>query len=370
MEITMSHCLADHALQAIVDGEASAEALRHASECAECGRRLEARRRATDRVIAAAGSAALPPPAREAVRARLTGTPPIGATTLRPVGASRRWVWSGALATAAALLLIFVILPGVDRRTTVSASEILGRSRTALGAPVTGIEVLSYDLELTGVLGDLIPAEQTGRFTVEETIDHDHDGRYRIVKLAPDGRIVGGAADDPIRQTRVRYLRADGNGYLFRFAGAQSAALSVPALKRAALQAFISLMQTSGGQTMTEVERDGEPCYRIDVQETPVPAGSLLALSRATATVTVAESRLVEFSATGSMADRPFSIVFSLRSRELRDASGSRGAEFDIPAQPGDVVLEGAITIATSNPMWEVVARALGSIPPSRGPVR
>ena len=87
------------------------------------------------------------------------------------------------------------------------------RSSAARGlrsAPTTGIEVLTYDLELDGVLGDLIPEDHAGRFTVEELVDHDHEGRYRIVKLTSDGQIVGGAADDSLRGTRVRYMRADG----------------------------------------------------------------------------------------------------------------------------------------------------------------
>jgi hypothetical protein len=359
----MSGCLSDHELQAIADGEASAEKSRHAAECADCASRLDARRRHTDRVIDAAGSADVPPRVREAVRARLASAPAAGATTLRPVRRRPRWAWSAALAAAAALLLILVIVPGIDRRTTVSASEILGRSRTALSAAAAGIEVLTYDLELDGVLRDLIPAEQSGRFTVQEVIDHDHQGRYRISKLAANGQMVGGAADDPLRQTRVRYLRADGTGFLFRFEGAQPAALSVPELKRAALETFITLMQASAGQTMREVQRGGESCYQIEIQESAVPAGSLLALSRATAVVTTADARLVEFSASGSVADRPFTIAFVLRSRELAPASAGRDSDFDIAPQPGDVVLEGRVAVASSNPIWEIVSRALGAIP-------
>jgi hypothetical protein len=358
--------LSDHELQAIVDGEASAEDRRHATDCVDCASRLTARRRHTDFVIDAAGSAGMPASVREAMRSRLAAAPAAGATTLRPVRQTPRWARSAALATAAALLLIFIVVPGIDRRATVSASEILGRSRTALGAAAAGIEVLTYDLELDGVLRDLIPAEQAGRFTVEEVIDHDHKGRYRISKLAADGQMVGGAADDPLRQTRARYLRADGNGFLFRFEGAQPSALSVPELKRAALQTFITLMQASAGQTMREVQRDGERCYQIEINETDVPAGSLLALSRAAAVVTAADARLIEFSGAGSVADRPFTIAFVLRSRELRPASAGRDSDFDITPQPSDVVFEAGIAIASSNPLWDIVSRALGAIPVSQ----
>src|SRR4051812_40062163 len=61
------------------------------------------------------------------------------------------------LIAAAAIALVVYIIPGVDRRTTVSAAEILDRSRSALAAQTSGIEVLTYDLELAGVLAELVP---------------------------------------------------------------------------------------------------------------------------------------------------------------------------------------------------------------------
>lgn len=363
----MSRCLSDHELQSIVDGEGPAGSHLHITGCPRCADRLEARRRITERVIDGAGKDDLPGAVRDAMRARLVnvdGTPAIGATTLRPVRGTPRWVWSAGLAAAAGVLLLFVVVPGVDRQTTVSAAEILGRSRTALGADITGIEVLTYDLALDGVLGDLIPQEHAGRFTVEETIDHDREGRYRIVKLAADGQVVGGAADDALRQTRVRYLRANGNGFLFRFATAEPTVLSVPALKRAVLQTFITVMQASSGQTLRELQRDGEACYQVEIDESLVPAGLPFALGRARAVVTAADARLVELSAAGSVADRPFTIDFVLRSREIRPASSARDSDFDIAPQSGDIVLEGGIVTASSNTLWDIVARALGAIPP------
>ena len=364
----MSRCLSDHELQSIVDGEGPEVSHLHAIECPLCAKRLETRRAVTERVVDAAGRDDLPGAVRDAMRARLDrvdAAPAIGATTLRPVRGTPGWVWSAGLAAAAALLLFFVVVPGVDRQTTVSAAEILGRSRTALGADITGIEVLTYDLALDGVLGDLIPEEHAGRFTVEETIDHDHEGRYRIVKLAADGQVVGGAADDAVRRTRARYLRANGTGFLFRFTAAEPTVLSVPALKRAVLQTFIAFMQTSSSQTLRELQRDGEACYQVEIAEGLVPAGLPFALGRARAVVTAADARLVELSAAGSVADRPFTIDFALRSREIRSAASATDDDFDIAPQSGDVVLEGGIVIASSNPMWDIVARALGAVPPA-----
>jgi hypothetical protein len=360
----MSRCLNDYELQAVADNEASPEHCAHAAHCPECAERLAARVRLTTRATTAAGSGELPASIRDAIRSRLHGNPGAGATTLRPIRTVPRWAWAAPLAAAAAAILFFVIVPGIDRRTTVSAAEILGRSRAALAAPASGIEVLTYDLELAGVLADLVPEEQSGRFTVQELVDHDHDGRYRVVKLAADGQMVGGAADDPLRGTRARYMRADGRGFLLRFVGATPTFLSLPALKRTALQTFIGLMQAGRTQTMRDVQRDGEACYEIDVPGNDVTAGMLVTLDRARAVVTAADARLIEFSAAGTAANRPFTIDFALRSRELRPAATVQDSDFDIAAQPGDIVLQGD---ASNNPMWDVLARALGAIPGGPG---
>ena len=359
----MSRCLSEHELQAIVDDEAAAEPRAHVEQCAACAERVAARRRLTDRVVQAVASVDLPAAMRSQTRNRVIDTPAGGATTLRAVPTRRRWAWGVPLAAAAALLVYFVVLPSIDRQTTVSAAEILGRSQAALSAPLTGREFLSYDLDLNGVLGDLTPAEQAGRFTIQELIDHDHDGRYRVLKLALDGTVVAGAADDTVRGTRTRYIRANGRGYLLRFEGAAPTALSVVALKRSALQIFIALMQTSTSQTMREIDRAGEHCYEITIPGVTVPATSVIALDRARAVVTSADARLVEFSAAGSIAGQPFTIEFALRARMLGVSGGSPGAlDFDITPQPGDVVLQGD---ATTNPLWDVLTRLLDALPAS-----
>ena len=360
----MSRCLNDSELQAVADTEAPPEHSAHAEHCPRCAERLAARIRLTARAMTAAGSGELPPRGRDAIRSRLDAGPAAGATTLRPVRTIPRWAWGVPVAAAAAIILLMVVVAGIDRQTTVSAAEILGRSQTALTAATSGIEVLTYDLDLAGVLADLVPDEQSGRFTVQELVDHDHDGRYRIVKLAANGEMVGGAADDPLRGTRARYMRAHGRGFLLRFVGAEPTALSLPALKRTALQTFIGFMQASSTQTLREVQRNGEACYEIDIPGSSVPAGTPLALERARAVVTVTDARLVEFSVAGRVADRPFTIDFALRSRQLRPAAAAQDSDFDITAQPGDVVLQGN---ASNNPIWDVVARALAAIPAADG---
>ena len=357
----MSRCLTDAELQALADREAGPDAGAHVEQCPPCTERLATRVRLIARTVDAAGSSEIPPSVRDTIRARLDAGTAEGATTLRPVAHARRWTWGIPLAVAASIALVVYIIPGVDRRTTVSAAEILSRSRTALAAPTSGIEVLTYELDLAGVLADLIPEEQSGRFTVRELVDHDHEGRYRIVKLTSAGQIIGGAADDPLRGTRTRYVRAGGRGYLLRFEGAEPAALSIPALKRTALQTFIGFMQASSTQTLREVPCGNDHCYQIDIPGSAMPGGALVALNSARAVVAVGDSRLVEFSASGRFADRPFMIEFALRSQELRPSNSAQDSDFDIAPQPGDVVLQGN---ASNSPMWDIVTRALGAIPP------
>jgi hypothetical protein len=265
------------------------------------------------------------------------------------------------LAAAAVLLIYFVVVPGIDRRTTVSAAEILGRSQAALSAPKTGLEVFWYDLEIGGALGDLLPAEQAGRFEVQEWIDHDHEGTYRVVKLAPDGRIVAGAADNTLRGIRTRYIRVNGRGFLLRFEGAAPTALSVVALKKSAMQLFIGLMQASSDQTLRELDRGGEQCYEITIPGVSVPATSLVSLDRARAVITAEDSRLVEFSTAGTLSGQPFTIDFAQRWHAWNGVAVPE-PDYELKPEAGDVILQGD---ATKNPLWDVLARVLDAVPAS-----
>jgi hypothetical protein len=152
-------------------------------------------------------------------------------------------------------------------------------------------------------------------------------------------------------------VRVNGRGFLLRFEGAEPTALSVVALKKSAMQIFIGLMQMSTAQTMREIDRGGEPCYEITIPAVTVPATSIVSLDRARAVITAAESRLVEFSAAGTLSGQPFTIDFAQR---FHAWNGTDTDDFDIAAQPGDVVLEGN---ASNNPLWDVLTRVLEAVP-------
>jgi hypothetical protein len=302
-----------------------------------------------------------PGPARlDAMRTHIASAPVRGGTTLRPDHRGSRWWIAGGVLAAAAAVIMIIALPAIDRRTTLSAAEILGRTRAALATQATGIEVLTYDLSVDGVLADLLPVEQSGRLTVEETIDHDHPGRYRLRKLGPGGEVVGAIADDPMHGIRARYLRAHGRGYLLRFTEADPAGFSFPAVKRMALQAFITLMQAESDQALRETTCEGEACYEVTIPQSVAASDVVVSLTQGRALVTAADSRLIEFSVTGHFLQRPFGIEFALRQRDVRAATSVTDTDFDIVARPGDVVLQGD---ASSNPMWDIVERALAAIP-------
>ena len=355
----MSRCLNEYELQGVADNEGRLEHRVHVEQCRACGDKVAARRRLTERVADASASQTLSDLDRTRLRTRLVDSPAAGATTLRTVRATPRWAWGVPLAAAAALLVYFVVVPGIDRQTTVSAAEVLGRSQAALSAPKTGYELFIYDLEVGGAIGDLLPADQAGRFNVYESLDHDHPGRYKIEKLGADGHIVAGAADDTLRGTRTRYMRVNGRGFLLRFNNAAPTALSIVELKKGVMQIFIGLMQASGDQTLREVDRGGEHCYEISIPGVTVPAASLVSLDRARAVITAEESRLVEFSAAGTLSGQAFTIDFVQR---FHAWNGTGTDDFDIAPQPGDTVMEGD---ATANPLWDVLTRVLDAVPAS-----
>ncbi len=294
--------------------------------------------------------------ARDRIAHRLRGGA-AGATTLREAG--RRWPVRGALlaAASAAVLMAVWLVPAIDRETTVSAAEVLGRSQQALAAPMSGVEVLTYDLTLGGVLRDLLPAGQAGRFTVEETVDHDQPGRYKLLKLAEDGRIAAGVADDTLAHTRARYIRLENRGFLLRISDTPASALSVVALKRAAVQALIAMMQASDRQSLREVERGGEPAYEVDVPGSAATDNGLITLQRAAVLVHRTDARLLDFDAEGTIGGQPFAITFNLRSRESRPAGAATPVVFAIDPEPGDEVINAGG--ASGAPLWDIIRECL-----------
>jgi hypothetical protein len=104
------------------------------------------------------------------IRARLTPGQRSGATTLRPVAHARRWTGKFRWQSPHDRTLVVSIIPEsiAGRRCPLLRSSPLGEPR--LRRQISGIEV-PIRLDLAGVLADLIPEEQSGRFTVRELVD-------------------------------------------------------------------------------------------------------------------------------------------------------------------------------------------------------
>ncbi len=297
----------------------------------------------------------LSPAARDRIEHRLKGGA-AGGTTLRPAsgGWPRRAAWTAA--AAAAMLAAIWIAPAIDRETSVSAAEILGRSQQALAPPQSGVEVLTYDLVLGGVLKDLLPIGQAGSFTVEETADYDHPGRYRLVKLAAGGRIVAGIADDPLTGTRVRYVRGEDGGVMVRLADPKISSLPIVEIKRAVLRAMLGMMQAMDDKSLHEVSRGGAPAYAVEVTGAADTAG-LVTLQRASAVVDREQARLLDFDAEGTVGGRAFAVTFNLRSRDVLPAGTLPDDAFTIAPAAGDVVVE--IGSGSTASLLSAVARCL-----------
>lgn len=293
--------------------------------------------------------------AERLARGDADGTRLSGSTTLRAVApAWRRYLrWSAA--AAASVLVLAWTLQTIDRSTTVSASEILGRSQQALSAATSGVEKITYDLTLDGVLLQLLPEGQAGRFTVEETIDHDHPGRLRVVKLAADGRLAAGLADDPVARTRVRYVRFDSRGFLLQFTDAPAPPLSLASARRLALQVLLGLMQTSANPSLAEIDRGGDVAYEITVPA--IAVSGPIVLQRARAVIGREDARLLDFDAAGSIGAQPFAVTFNMRSRQVRGTIEDDANAFTIAPSPGDDVLEARAT--SSIAVWDVIRQCL-----------
>ncbi len=293
--------------------------------------------------------------ARGRIERRLSGGA-AGATTLRD--AQRRWpLRAGMLAAAALVILAGIwIVPAIDRETTLSAAEVLGRSQQALATPASGVEVLTYDLTLGGVLQELLPAGQAGSFTVEEMADYDHPGTYRLLKLASGGQVMAAVADDSRTRTRGRYVRLDDRGLLMRFTEVGPATFSALEVKRMLLKSLLAMMQASSDQELREIERDGEPAYAVSVTG-PAGVPGIVELDRARAVVDRTHARLLEFNSQGMITGRPFAITFNLRSREMRTSGELPPGAFTLEAAPDDEVID--LGGDSGAPLWKLMEQCL-----------
>jgi hypothetical protein len=344
------NCLNETEVQMVVDAEAGASLTAHVAECARCRARVDARARDMASIARAMDLSTDRPvdPAMEdrLRRAIADGARPRGATTLRAAPGrawtSRRWTW--AAAAAAAALAVFLVAPRFGSPTTLSASEILGRSLKTMTS-TTGVETLEYEF--------YVPTEMKGPHRIEQLIDHDRPGRYRFANYAPDGSLESAVSQDPANRRRSHLFRVDGRNYIVVLTAEKQLPVSLPEMGQALIETAITMMQATADQNLSIVDGPAGRKYVVEMPAvTPASNAAVLDLYRARAVVDGTDFRIEEFEASGALLRQPYSVSFRLINRSSRPSAGVAAEEFALTAGPGDVVLSGATEV---DPVSDVV---------------
>src|SRR5688572_1346287 len=318
-------CLTDVELQSFADGEestreASAAITAHVAGCSRCRERVGEVRRQIAAITALVNSVEeMPAETGSRVRhAVMAGRPVRGSTALRaPLPAAAAWRRTGlvsALATAAAIVgFVFGILPRLGAPTTLSASQILGRSLQTLSS-ARGIELLEYELVVDGLAH--------GSWRVEQLFDHDRPMHYRVAAYGPDGTLHHALSQDPLRQRRSQLVRVDERNYIVTVGAIPNAVLSLPQMVQALAETAITMMQATSDQNLTVLETSGGRQYIIETPPVaPAATAATLELRRARTVVDGTDFRIQEFEATGTLLRQPFSVSFTLIRRTVRPPS-------------------------------------------------
>jgi len=356
--------LNDIQIQALADGEGHDAERTHAGSCAACAERLRQRRLLMsgihDRLNA---PIAVPAPIARRVdeifrlNAEATGSDR-GATRLRAdargfsrgsrsvrlqAEGTRRLAYSGVAVAAATLVAVLVIVPMVKGPTTVSASEILAKSASQLAAPIaSGVEFLEYELTLDGVPREIMPDQGDGVYRVVQVIDHGVPGRFHFASFAPGGAQLTAIAEDPAAARRVMAMRIDGQPYRFELSLPPNPMFSEPELQRMHMQATVAMMQASGNQHMQVIDAPEGRQYRIDVPSVSGTApAAVWDLNEAHAVIDAGDYHIVEFAVKGAFLREPYSMSYRLIRREVKTSAGVPSGAFEVPLEPGAIVIHG-----------------------------
>jgi hypothetical protein len=358
----MATCLSDAGIRAAADDEASLFERQHLKSCVACRERVNEARRAGDELMAMSRSVAVPASLRDRVGRMFTERRAYtGATTLRQAARTRRssarlWL----TAAAAAALAVVVALPPLDAPRTLSAAEILDRSLQTFSAG-SGTELREFDLALQV---PRIATVQNGVFRIEQLVDHETPGRYRMVRYAPDGTWLDAISEDPLAGTRTALVRIDGQPFAFRFTIDPGHTLGLRDLERHHVEAMIRVLQSAAGQTVQEVDEVGGRRYVVELpQVSDATASGLWELSRARVVVDADEFRILELAVTGSYMAEPFSVSFHLRRREMLPSAQVASERFEVPADAGAITIDAA---GTDDLGRDLLASALREVARSR----
>ena len=352
-------CLTDVDVQTFVDDEAPVARRAHAASCLRCREHIEERRRAMAAVVTLMEEEGRPSHTLEArVRRAMTSDRAVrGSTVLRSAAGSSRWRrlgWRSALATAGAVaVVVFVILPRLGAPTSLSASEILGRSLQTLSGG-SGVELLEYEVTMNGMAG--------GPVVIRQLIDRENPARYKIASYGPDGLMRTAISQDPLAQRRAQLIQVDGTNYIVRVGPIHNPVVSLPQMAQALMETTIGIMQAKSDQQLTVVDGPAGRQYLIEVPPVmPQRPASTLDIFGARAVINGEDFHILEFEATGALLKLPFSVSVKLRSQVQADGT-SPG--FEIQPGPGDVVLEGE---AGDDPVVELLTTVLRELGRLRG---
>jgi hypothetical protein len=380
-------CLNDSHIQALADGEPFPDATQHAAACARCAGRVRERRQlmaAVEREIGV--PVAVPPSLARSVEEsfRLTtfakatvvkkaDATRVGSDATRTAGATRllthpsrgfrlkaegKWVYSGLAVAAATIIAVLFIAPAIRKPdATVSASEILAKSASQLSATVTsGVEVLEYELVLDGVPKDMLPDQVDGTYRVWQAIDHNVPGRFRFASYAANGQMIASIAEDPLKKRRVAAFITEGQPYRFEVSlPAHATNMSLPEMQRLHMQASIAMMQANGNQLLETIDGPNGKQYRIEVPSVSGPGTNpVWDLTEARVLIDARDYRVTEFAVRGSFLKQAYSMSYKQISQVV--AASVRPDAFDVPPQPGEIVITGE---GTTVPTHDIVVLAL-----------
>jgi hypothetical protein len=343
-------CLSEAELQTVADFEAEDKVAEHIQHCRSCRERVDQMRRDAARLASIINSAD-GMSSRASARVRQAIAAPSarrGATTLRRTPPPMRWrrpAVVSALATAAmVLLVVFGVLPRFGAPTTLSASEVLGRSLQTLSA-TRGVEFLDYELVSEGVAH--------GAWRIEQLIDHDQPTRYRISTYLSDGTLHAALSQDPQRGRRSQLARIDQRNYIVNVDSVRTPVLSLPQMGQALVETAVTMMQATSDQRLNVVDGPSGRYYVVEMPPAaPSSGAATLELSRARVVVSDGDFRLHEFEASGALLRQPFTVSFKLLRQTVRTADAVPASEFEIHPGPDDIVLNGA---ASDEPVTELL---------------
>ena len=220
----------------------------------------------------------------------------------------------------------------------------------------SGIEVLEYELVLDGVPKEMLPDQVDGTYKVWQVIDHSVPGRFRFASFASDGRMMTSIAEDPLKKRRVAAFTSEGQPYRFDVSlPANSSKMSLPELERLHMQASITMMQASGNQLLETVDGPNGKLYRIEVPSVTGPGTNpVWDLSEARVLIDARDYRVTEFAVRGSFLKQPYSMSYKQISHVI--AASVKPDAFDVPSQPGEIVITGE---GSAVPTHDIVVLAL-----------